>query len=191
MSSPVACISLLLLFLLYHFRLSTSVLRVRFFDFALSNDKHAIERFFLFPRFSNEQEEYGPFEEDDVIRLVPDDEEIKHLRSLMEARRAKAKDKKEKKRKRHDDGLEAKDPAPGKKESCTANHGNGSKSVPAPNLALKGAALPNATSLANEARKNAKEGMKNNVFKSLFSDDDKKKDAKSLFISTGASRYTL
>lgn len=116
---------------------------------------------------------------------------MKHLRGLMEARRAKAKDKKEKKRKRHDDGSEAKEPAPAKKEGCTANHGNGNKSVPAPNMALKGAALPNATSLANEARKNAKEGMKNNVFKSLFSDDDKKKDAKSLFISTGASRYTL
>lgn len=50
---------------------------------------------------ANLQAEYGPFDADDVIRLVPEEEGEKELRSKMEERRARAKsEKKEKKRKR-------------------------------------------------------------------------------------------
>jgi hypothetical protein len=137
---------------------------------------------------ANLQAEYGPFDADDVIRLVPEEEVEKELRSKMEDRRAKAKsEKKEKKRKR--DG-EAKGEGEGeekgessgqhngkrdkKKDKGERHNGKANGGVGAVSSAPMGLKV---SSLASEAKAAAeKEMASNSAFASLFNDGSTKVD---------------
>lgn len=122
----------------------------------------------------NLQQEYGPFTADDIIRLVPEEDDEKILRDKMMERRSKA--KKEKKRKRAEEGVED---GAGEKESAEEKAAR-----KAAKKAAKAASVPTAEggkisgapmglkvdSLADEAKRAAAKEMEgSSALSSLFS----------------------
>lgn len=132
---------------------------------------------------ANLQAEYGPFEADDVIRLVPEEDVEKELRGRMEERRAKAKSEKKEKKRKEREGEEGGAEGEGHKErkekrkekhGAHASYGDKGNRV--------GAGLSSApmglkvSSLAEEAKAAAEKNMaSSSAFASLFNSGDSSK----------------
>lgn len=135
---------------------------------------------------ANLQAEYGPFEADDVIRLVPEEDVEKELRSRMEERRAKAKSEKKEKKRKHEgvEGAEDKEKRKEKRKKHAHGSSNGGKANGA------GAGVSSApmglkvSSLAEEAKAAAEKNMaSSSAFASLFNSGDSSKVDKARLLS--------
>jgi hypothetical protein len=147
------------------------------------------------------QDEYGPFDvADDLIRLVPDEEEETELRRRMNDRRSKA--KKEKKRKQREEGqnggggkgegdekvdevVEAerkKKKKANKAAKLMLTNGGGREGTGSLSHVLSAPMGLSSSSLASEAQRAAeKEMAKSSAFASLFNNGDGKTDKNRMF----------
>mmetsp|Transcript_16643 Transcript_16643/g.25049 ORF Transcript_16643/g.25049 Transcript_16643/m.25049 type:complete len:276 (+) Transcript_16643:85-912(+) len=126
------------------------------------------------------QTEYGPFSENDIVRLLPSEEELNTRRATLEAQKELSARKNEgKKRSREPQGEgdpEALKEA-GKKHQRSKDH----------------AIVSAPKSVVNVAKSHINENEgKSEVYKKLFhKDDDKKSSDRDLFMSVAGFRYTL
>ena len=136
---------------------------------------------------ANLQAEYGPFEADDVIRLVPEEDVEKELRGRMEERRAKAKSEKKEKKRKEREGEEGggaggeghKEQRKEKRKEKHAGHGsNGGGKANGAGSGLSSAPMGlKVSSLAEEAKAAAEKNMaSSSAFASLFNSGDNKVD---------------
>jgi len=152
------------------------------------------------------QTEYGPFEESDLVRLVPPEDLMEAQTAAMVVRREKAKAaaKDKKKRKRVEAGA-----AEEKSEAKRASFGEedegqdrASKARKSPTGVAEAAAIapavaaPKSLSYAALAAKKAAEmvkqsAKKDSVYSRLFHSGTQKASDKGLFIQTAGHRYTL
>lgn len=139
------------------------------------------------------QDEYGPFDSDDLIRLVPDEEEETELRRRMNERRSKS--KKEKKRKQRAEGSseggrlgegpkshEETQKAVVKAAKLKVENGGKREGGMASSQVLGAPMGLQVSSLAGEAQRAAeKEMASSSAFASLFNNGDEKADKNRLF----------
>jgi len=119
------------------------------------------------------QPEYGPFAADDLIRVCPDEDELRKLAAAMEARRAAEKPRKKKKR-------------------AAAAAAKAAPAAKAPRAAAPGAAsLAPAAAVAAAAREKTARAHADPALGALFHAEGSTTEAKDLFIATAARRYNL
>lgn len=145
------------------------------------------------------QEEYGPFEADDLIKIAPEEAEEEELRQRMKERRAKA--KAEKKRKRAEEGpgegaLSKEERKEKRKEKEAAAAARAAQQHHAAKKSEGGDSTlgVKASSVALAAQQAVDKEMSSSAaYKSLFSSDKGpgKLDSNKLFIVSGAARYTI
>lgn len=149
------------------------------------------------------QAEYGPFQESDLVRLVPSEDQMELQTAAMQARRERmklsAKDKK--KRKRLEAGV-AEEKGETKRASSREEDESqdritksGRPSLP-PDHPTAATAAPKSLSYAAVAARKAAEAVKqtakkDSVYSSLFHSGSHKSSDKGLFIQNAGHRYTL
>ena len=129
------------------------------------------------------QSEYGPFTADDIVRLIPTDEEKeKNVQAMLQRRAATGRDKMSSKKR--------------VKDSIEAHHGDARKRTGGADDESHRAKLSKLTSTevvvksAQELVHKQEESSK--VFKGLFHDEKKaKKGERDLFIGTAGMRYSV
>lgn len=128
------------------------------------------------------QTEYGPFQEEHVLRLLPSEEEIAfRLAKLETARELARKSKEQKKRSRPTDAA----PTEGQEAADNGDHHGHQAKQQALHVKLS----DQVVSTASESVK--KMESSSNVYKKLFHKKAEEKSDKDLFITVGGLRYTL
>jgi hypothetical protein len=145
------------------------------------------------------QEEYGPFQASDLIRLLPLEHEVDDLRAAMHYRRQASKSSKKSsdgsKKKGSAEGTDGKEASSGgddisgkKRKSDETSSSNPATftQAPKPKLSKTDKLVTTASSIVKEA------GEKSEVYKNLFhKDNEKDRKDKDLFMTVAGLRYTL
>lgn len=134
------------------------------------------------------QEEYGPFSEDDIIKLIPTPSELEGQTARMVARRSKRKADKRKVKDETNDGTE--EGGKKRKHKHSGEDSEAGRSGSAGGAVTKISQSASLVKTAAEAIKTQQE--QSTVFKGLFH-NDKEKDmhGRDLFMSVAGIRYTL
>ena len=130
------------------------------------------------------QSEYGPFDENDIVHLLPSEEELIQRRARIQAEQELAQ-RKSKKKKRGQESLEQSSDAPIESLNTSADV-HSQKKLCAPTSLSTQQVLETAQS------NNHLQEERSQVYQNLFhKDSGKKTSQRDLFMSIGGLRYTL
>lgn len=136
------------------------------------------------------QMEYGPFTADDVVGLLPNDEELTKRRASLEVKMELAKKKAKEEKKRQRENGEA--PAANGKARAKKTSKINNDTVRSEKVKINSKLASSATIAAEAQNHVAASKASNDMYGKLFhKDKDAKKSGRDLFMSVAGIRYTL
>jgi hypothetical protein len=131
------------------------------------------------------QSEYGPFREDDIIRLLPSEEEFIQRRARIQAEQEVAQRKSKKKKRTQESLYESGDASIESLNSSAEVHSQ-------KKLCTSGTTISTQQVLDTAQSKNHLQEERSQVYQKLFhKDSGEKTSQRDLFMSIGGLRYTL